>query len=176
MQKRFTENRAVAWIVLCAVVLASVFGFGAWKLSAAASSCDATAGVLRDDLAMQMNAARAIVTAAEQAVPDAMTLQSVKEGLAAYDEADTLSGQYDAAASLSSDVALLYEEARAVLGDEKGGALQTQYSEYNSRATIIRQTSLPEYNEQARAATSKLSGFPASLIASVAGISVDVIE
>ena len=176
MQKRFSENRAAAWIVLCAVVLASVFAFGAWKLSAAASSCDAAAGVLRDDLAMQMNAASAIATAAEQAVPDAMALAGVKEGLAAYESADTLAEQYGAAAALSSDVSLLYEEARTVLGDDKGGVLQTQYSEYLSRATIIRQTSLPAYNERARAAAAKLSGFPASLIASAAGISVEVIE
>lgn len=176
MQKRFIENRAAAWVILCAVAVASVVLLGAWKLAAAVDSCSGAAGVLRDDLAMQMNAARAIATAAEQAVPDAMTLQSVRDGLAAYDEAQRLSDQYAAASALSSDVALLYEEARTVLGDDKGSVLQTQYSEYNSRATIIRQTSLPEYNEQARAAADKLSGFPASLIASLAHLSVDVIE
>ena len=176
MEKRLSENRALAWVVLCAVVVASVLLLGAWKLAAAVDSCSDAAGVLGDDLAMQMNAARAIVTAAEQAVPDAMTLGSVQDGLAAYDGAQTLSEKYAAASALSSDVSLLYEESRTVLGDDKGGVLQTQYSEYLSRGNIIRQTSLPAYNEQARAAAAKISGFPASLIASVAHISVDVIE
>ena len=70
----------------------------------------------------------------------------------------------------------LDEEARTVLGDDKGGVLQTQYSEYLSRGNIIRQSSLPEYNEDARAAQKKLSGFPASLLAKLAGLSADVIS
>lgn len=176
MEKRFTERRGIAWIVFAAVVAASVFGIGIAKLSGVAASCEDTAGVLRDDLAMQMNAASAIVSAAEQAVPDAMSLADVKEGLAAYEAADTLAEQYAAASALSSDVSLLYEEARTVLGDDKGGVLQTQYSEYLSRGNIIRQSSLPEYNEDARAVQKKLSGFPASLLAKLAGLSADVIS
>ena len=168
MEKRFTERRGIAWIVFAAVVAASVFGIGIAKLSGVAASCEDTAGVLRDDLAMQM--------AAEQAVPDAMSLADVQEGLAAYEAADTLAEQYAAASALSSDVSLLYEEARTVLGDDKGGVLQTQYSEYLSRGNIIRQSSLPEYNEDARAAQKKLSGFPASLLAKLAGLSADVIS
>ena len=112
----------------------------------------------------------------DRAVPDAMSLADVQEGLAAYEAADTLAGQYAAAAALSSDVSLLYEEARTVLGDDKGGVLQTQYSEYLSRGNIIRQSSLPEYNEDARAVQKKLSGFPASLLAKLAGLSADVIS
>ena len=169
MEKRFTERRGIAWIVFAAVVAASVFGIGIAKLSGVAASCEDTAGVLRDDLAMQMNAASAIASAAEQAVPDAMSLADVQEGLAAYEAADTLAGQYAA-------VSLLYEEARTVLGDDKGGVLQTQYSEYLSRGNIIRQSSLPEYNEDARAVQKKLSGFPASLLAKLAGLSADVIS
>ena len=176
MEKRFTERRGIAWIVFVVVVAASVLGIGTVKLSGVAASCADTAGVLRDDLSLQMNAARAIASAAEQAVPDALSLTDVQEGLAAYDAADTLSGQYAAASALTSDVSLLYEEARTVLGDDKGGVLQTQYSEYLSRGNIIRQSSLPEYNEDARAAQKKLSGFPASLLAKLAGLSVDVIS
>lgn len=176
MEKRFTERRGIAWVVFVVVVAASVLGIGTAKLSGVAASCADTAGVLRDDLSLQMNAARAIASAAEQAVPDALSLTDVQEGLAAYDAADTLSGQYAAASALTSDVSLLYEEARTVLGDDKGGVLQTQYSEYLSRGNIIRQSSLPEYNEDARAAQKKLSGFPASLLAKLAGLSVDVIS
>lgn len=59
---------------------------------------------------------------------------------------------------------MLYEETRKVSGDDKGSVLQTQWSEFLSRGNII-DNSADAYNEQARAAQKKLSGFPASLIA-----------
>ena len=61
-----------------------------------------------------------------------------------------------------------YEETRKVSGDDKGSVLQTQWSEFLSRGNII-DNSADAYNEQARAAQKKLSGFPASLIAGLTG-------
>ena len=50
--------------------------------------------------------------------------------------------------------------------------LQTQWSEFLSRGNII-DNSADAYNEQARAAQKKLSGFPASLIAGLTGVQAE---
>jgi len=76
--------------------------------------------------------------------------------------------EYAANAALTASVGMLYEETRKVSGDDKGSVLQTQWSEFLSRGNII-DNSADAYNEQARAAQKKLSGFPASLIAGLTG-------
>ena len=68
-------------------------------------------------------------------------------------------------AALGADAASVKKAKRA--GD-KGSVLQTQWSEFLSRGNII-DNSADAYNEQARAAQKKLSGFPASLIAGLTG-------
>ena len=80
--------------------------------------------------------------------------------------------EYAANAALTASVGMLYEETRKVSGDDKGSVLQTQWSEFLSRGNII-DNSADAYNEQARAAQKKLSGFPASLIAGLTGVQAE---
>ena len=151
--KNWKENRALACVVLAAAILGGTFGIGGAKLSSAARSVnEAYAQNIAGDLALRAAAAQNIIA----------------EGEEALEAAEGPAQEYAANAALTASVGMLYEETRKVSGDDKGSVLQTQWSEFLSRGNII-DNSADAYNEQARAAQKKLSGFPASLIAGLTG-------
>ena len=145
------ENRRLAAIVLAAAVLLGVFGIGGMKAR---------------------GLARGVQEAYAQSIAGDLALQAVRTALATLDDANSPGAAYMANTALTASVGLLYEETRKAVGDEKGGVLQTQWSEFLSRGNII-DNSAPAYNEQARAAQKKLSGFPASLVSALAGAHVE---
>jgi len=161
--KNWKENRALACVVLAAAILGGTFGIGGAKLSSAARSVnEAYAQNIAGDLALRAAAAQNIIAEGEAALgADAASVE-------ALEAAEGPAQEYAANAALTASVGMLYEETRKVSGDDKGSVLQTQWSEFLSRGNII-DNSADAYNEQARAAQKKLSGFPASLIAGLTG-------
>ena len=152
--KNWKENRALACVVLAAAILGGTFGIGGAKLSSAARSVnEAYAQNIAGDLALGA---------------DAASVKTAKRAVEALEAAEGPAQEYAANAALTASVGMLYEETRKVSGDDKGSVLQTQWSEFLSRGNII-DNSADAYNEQARAAQKKLSGFPASLIAGLTG-------
>ena len=157
--KNWKENRALACVVLAAAILGGTFGIGGAKLSSAARSVnEAYAQNIAGDLALRAAAAQNIIAEGEAAL--------------GADAASVKAQEYAANAALTASVGMLYEETRKVSGDDKGSVLQTQWSEFLSRGNII-DNSADAYNEQARAAQKKLSGFPASLIAVLTGVQAE---
>lgn len=168
------ENRRPAAIVLAAAVLLGVFGIGGMKARGLARGVqEAYAQSIAGDLALRAAAAQSIADVGASALgEDAASVQAVRTALATLDDANSPGAAYMANTALTASVGLLYEETRKAVGDEKGGVLQTQWSEFLSRGNII-DNSAPAYNEQARAAQKKLSGFPASLVSALAGAHVE---
>ena len=164
--KNWKENRALACVVLAAAILGGTFGIGGAKLSSAARSVnEAYAQNIAGDLALRAAAAQNIIAEGEAALgADAASVKTAKRAVEALEAAEGPAQEYAANAALTASVGMLYEETRKVSGDDKGSVLQTQWSEFLSRGNII-DNSADAYNEQARAAQKKLSGFPASLIA-----------
>ena len=162
--KNWKENRALACVVLAAAILGGTFGIGGAKLSSAARSVnEAYAQNIAGDLALRAAAAQNIIAEGEAALgADAASVKTAKRAV------EGPAQEYAANAALTASVGMLYEETRKVSGDDKGSVLQTQWSEFLSRGNII-DNSADAYNEQARAAQKKLSGFPASLIAGLTG-------
>ena len=101
-----------------------------------------------------------------------MAVWVILRAVEALEAAEGPAQEYAANAALTASVGMLYEETRKVSGDDKGSVLQTQWSEFLSRGNII-DNSADAYNEQARAAQKKLSGFPASLIAGLTGVQAE---
>lgn len=168
--KNWKENRALACVVLAAAILGGTFGIGGAKLSSAARSVnEAYAQNIAGDLALRAAAAQNIIAEGEAALgADAASVKTTKRAVEALEAAEGPAQEYAANAALTASVGMLYEETRKVSGDDKGSVLQTQWSEFLSRGNII-DNSADAYNEQARAAQKKLSGFPASLIAGLTG-------
>ena len=168
--KNWKENRALASVVLAVTILAGTFGIGGAKLGGVARGVnEAYAQSIAGDLALRVAAAQNIIAEGETALgADTASVKTAKQAVAALEAADGPAQEYAANASLTASVGMLYEETRKVSGDDKGSVLQTQWSEFLSRGNII-DNSADAYNEQARAAQKKLSGFPASLIAGLTG-------
>lgn len=168
------ENRRLAAIVLAAAVLLGVFGAGGIKARGLARGVqEAYAQSIGGDLALRAAAAQNIIEVGASALGEsASSVQSARTALALLDDANGPGLAYMANTELTAAVGMLYEETRKAVGDEKGGVLQTQWSEFLSRGNII-DNSAPAYNEQARAAQKQLSGFPASLVSALAGAHVE---
>lgn len=167
--ENWKENRRLAAIVLAAAVLLGIFGIGGMKARGVARAVQETyAESIAGDLALRAAAAQNIVSVGGAALGEsAPSVAAAQKALAMLEDADGPAEAYAANVQLTAAVGMLYEEARKAVGDEKGSVLQTQWSEFLSRGDIIDRAA-PAYNEQARAAQKKLSGFPASLVSALA--------
>ncbi len=166
--ENWKENRRLAAIVLAAAVLLGVFGIGGIKARGVARAVqEAYAQSIAGDLALRAAAAQNIVSVGTAALgEDAPSVAAARRALEMLVAADGPARACEANTALTASVGMLYEEARKAIGDEKGSVLQTQWSEFLSRGDIIDRAA-PAYNEQARAAQKKLSGFPASLVSAL---------
>ncbi len=167
--ENWKENRRLAAIVLAAAVLLGIFGIGGMKARGVARAVqEAYAESIAGDLALRAAAAQNIVSVGGAALGvSAPSVAAAQKALAMLEDADGPAEACAANVQLTAAVGMLYEEARKAVGDEKGSVLQTQWSEFLSRGDIIDRAA-PAYNEQARAAQKKLSGFPASLVSALA--------
>ena len=179
-----TQGAALALSVV--VMLAAFFGFGGAKLRAKANEAAAwyTVGVaadggynLNEELTTRANTAANIITTGEntlgvdnaevQAAQDALTVfQNDWEGVnAGKTRMHTL---YEADAALGTAIDQLYAKLQEQAADPmKMGAVQGQYGQFNSAATVIGNLS---YNESVNNYQNETSGFPASLLKGLFGI------
>jgi len=175
MEKRnWKENRPLAFAALVLAVLVGIFVIGGAKARGVANTANrAYQDTIAGDLALRAAAAENIVEVAKAALgEDAASVQSAQKALARLNDADGPALAYQANTELTASIGMLYEETRLVTGDAKGSVLQTQWSEFLSRGNII-DRSAAAYNEQARTAKKKLSGFPASLVSALSGAHVE---
>lgn len=160
------ENRTLAIVVLCVAVLLSVVGIGSAQVQRVAGKVRTLyADTMQEDYVMRAQAAEGIINVAvtTEGITEAVLQDAQKSVEQAFDALNPTE-QFAASNAMQTKVGLLYEEMRAALGEEKGGVLQTQWSEFLSRGNILGK-SAPKYNEEARIAQKKLSGFPATLLA-----------
>ena len=180
------QSQAAA-IALCAVILlAAFFGFGGAKLKAKASEAAQwyTAGVsadggysLNDELTTRANTAANIITTGSNtlgadnaevlAAQDALTVfQNDLDGVNAGKT--RLHALYEDDAALGAAIDQLYAKLQEQAADPmKMGAVQGQYGQFNSAATIIGNLT---YNEQVSEYQKDTGGFPASVLKSLFGV------
>lgn len=168
------KSQAAAAALCAVMILASVFGIGGAKLSgkyhAAANAF--TTGVAADngytmagELSARANNAANILTSAGQYAVDEAYMAAARAALDAFTaalDAGDVSDIYDANAALEAAVDQLYAAMQAAAPDPlKMGAVQTQYSDFNSAGVVL---SNMAYNEQAQQYNEMARGFPASVI------------
>lgn len=174
------RTQGAALVLSVVVMLAAFFGFGGAKLKAKANEAAAwyTVGVAADDgynlneeLTTRANTAANIITTGEntlgvdnaevQAAQDALTaFQNDWEGVNAGKT--RMHALYEADAALGTAIDQLYAKLQEQAADPmKMGAVQGQYGQFNSAATIIGNLS---YNESVNNYQNETSGFPASLL------------
>ena len=180
------QSQAAA-IALCVVILlAAFFGFGGAKLKAKASEAAQwyTAGVsadggysLNDELTTRANTAANIITTGSNtlgadnaevlAAQDALTVfQNDLDGVNAGKT--RLHALYEDDAALGAAIDQLYAKLQEQAADPmKMGAVQGQYGQFNSAATIIGNLT---YNEQVSEYQKDTGGFPASVLKSLFGV------
>lgn len=168
MSRKWTENRALAALVLVAAVLLGVVGLGCVKVkNLAAGPLEYYETNMAADFAARESAAQSLLTLAQGQVEDSL-VQQAQTALDQSRAAETPADRYAAGLSLKTAVELVYNALPADERDGQGSPAQMAWSEFTSRTAILSHM-VPEYNEQARAASQRLSGFPASLWATLAG-------
>ena len=180
------STRAAALVLSVVVMLAAFFGFGSAKLRGKYNTARQwfTAGVaadngynLSEELTTRMNTAANVITTASNtlgadnaevlAAQDALTvfsndLNGVKAGKtrlhALYEDDQTLG------AAIDQLYAKLQEQAADPM---KMGAVQGQYGQFNSAATII---GTLQYNTAVYEYQKEVGGFPASVLGALSGV------
>ncbi len=180
------STRAAALVLSVVVMLAAFFGFGSAKLRGKYNTARQwfTAGVaadngynLSEELTTRMNTAANVITTASNtlgadnaevlAAQDALTvfsndLNGVKAGKtrlhALYEDDQTLG------AAIDQLYAKLQEQAADPM---KMGAVQGQYGQFNSAATII---GTLQYNTAVYEYQKEVGGFPASVLGTLSGV------
>ena len=180
------STRAAALVLSVVVMLAAFFGFGSAKLRGKYNTARQwfTAGVaadngynLSEELTTRMNTAANVITTASNtlgadnaevlAAQDALTvfsndLNGVKAGKtrlhALYEDDQTLG------AAIDQLYAKLQEQAADPM---KMGAVQGQYGQFNSAATII---GTLQYNTAVYEYQNEVGGFPASVLGALSGV------
>ena len=180
------STRAAALALSVVVMLAAFFGFGSAKLRGKYNTARQwfTAGVaadngynLSEELTTRMNTAANVITTASNTLgadnaevltaQDALTafsndLDGVKAGKtrlhALYEDNETLG------AAIDQLYAKLQEQAADPM---KMGAVQGQYGQFNSAATII---GTLQYNTAVYEYQKEVGGFPASVLGALSGV------
>lgn len=174
---RFSENRTIAWVVLAASVLVSVFGFGGMALSRERSAVlavydrgtDATLSTRHsvdaylDDAAEN---ARLMASEARLHIGDTPAGSSVEElaGKVA-DQADT-NARYEAYSSLKVEVDKLYD---AVYAKVTGTDFTNFKVAYDNFWEDVNKIKYDDYCKQAAQYNDRISGFPAGIVAGLTG-------
>ena len=180
------RSQAAALALSVVVMLAAFFGFGGAKLKAKASTAAKwyTAGVsadggytLSEELTTRANTAANIITTASNtlgadnaevlAAQDALTVYS--NDLDGVNAGKTrMHALYEDNAALGAAIDQLYAKLQEQAADPmKMGAVQGQYGQFNSAATIIGNLT---YNEQVYEYQKNTSGFPASVLKGLFGV------
>ena len=177
---RFSENRTVAWIVLAACVLISIFGLSGFSL---AGERDKILDVFYDGTekgetsrhSMDAYLDRAGECAQVMAMEAQLHLGSenaaavrMLESLGSFGDDDGLDARYEAYLQLQKDSDVLYNEMYAAgLTDAQRVNFKTAYDDFWGSDKFIRRDA---YRSLASDFNESLDGFPASVVAALHGI------
>lgn len=172
---KLSENRPVACCVLALAVAASLFIGGGNALLSQGKSVNAQYSAASESISAELkeiisNATVMNTIVANASDADTAKTEAVTDAIAALEEADSVSSQYDAAQELVTAVEDLYSYATTNLTLSETNAADLRYKYKNYAAALLR-ISHDSYNESATAFNQEKSGFPASLISTVRGIS-----
>ena len=180
------STRAAALALSVVVMLAAFFGFGSAKLrgkyntgynlSEELTTRENTAANIMTTASNTLGADSAEVLAAQTALNDfSACLQAVQNGGKSqsltslpYYQGSTMHALYQADQALGAAIDQLYAKLQEQAADPmKMGAVQGQYGQFNSAATII---GTLQYNTAVYEYQKEVGGFPASVLGAVAGV------
>ena len=165
------ENRPLAWLMLALAVAAGVFGIGVWKVRGVADvALDYYRQNMQADFTARETAAQTILGIAGQELgEDDAKVQAAASALAESQAAATPAEKYTAGTKLETAVGIVYNALPQAARDPQKSAAQLAWSEFVSRTDILSH-SMEEYNTYAQAVQDTIKGFPASLLARLAGV------
>ena len=184
------STRAAALALSVVVMLAAFLGFGSAKLRSRYNEVRKwyTVGVaadngynLNEELTTRMNTAANIITTASSTLgADSAEVQAAQSALSDFtacleavqnggkSQALTSLPYYQANEVLGSRIDQLYAKLQGQAADPmKMGAVQGQYGQFNSAATII---GTLQYNDAVYDYQKETGGFPASVLGAIAGV------
>ena len=170
-KRTLKENRPVAWLVLAAAVLVGVLGIGTAKVRGVADvALDYYQQNMAADFTARETAAQTILGIAGQELGEAdAKVQTAAAALADSQAAGSPGEKYAAGTKLETAVGIVYNALPQAARDPQKSAAQLAWSEFVSRTDILSH-SMEQYNTYAQAVEKTLEGFPASLLAKLAGV------
>ena len=171
------SKQAVAAALSIVVMLACFVGFGGAKLRAKYDTVKNgfTTGVaadsgyaLNEELTTRLNTAANIITTASNTLgADSTEVQTAQDSLSVY-TGGRMQMLYQSNETLGTAIGQLYAKLQEQAADPmKMGAVQGQYSQFNSAQTII---SNLHYNDAVQSYQKDVGGFPASVLGKLFGI------
>ena len=180
------STRAAALALSVVVMLAAFFGFGSAKLRGKYNTARQwfTAGVaadngynLSEELTTRMNTAANVITTASNTLgADNAEVLTAQDALTAFSNdldgvkagKTRLHALYEDNETLGTAIDQLYAKLQEQAADPmKMGAVQGQYGQFNSAATII---GTLQYNTAVYEYQKEVGGFPAGVLGAVAGV------
>lgn len=165
------ENRPLACLVLVLAVLVGVLGIGTAKVrGVAGTALDYYRQNMQADFTARETAAQTILGIAEAELgADDAKVQTAAAALAESQAATAPGEKYAAGTKLETAVGIVYNALPQAARDPQKSAAQLAWSEFVSRTDILSH-SMEEYNTYAQAVQDTIKGFPASLLARLAGV------
>ncbi|HIV88382.1 MAG TPA: hypothetical protein H9998_01525 [Candidatus Ruthenibacterium merdipullorum] len=165
------ENRPLAWLMLALAVLVGVLGIGTAKVrGVAGTALDYYNQNMAADFTARETAAQTILGIAGQELgEDDAKVQTAAAALAESQAATAPGEKYAAGTKLETAVGIVYNALPQAARDPQKSAAQLAWSEFVSRTDILSH-SMEEYNTYAQAVQDTIKGFPASLLARLAGV------
>lgn len=165
------ENRPLACLVLVLAVLVGVLGIGTAKVRGVADvALDYYRQNMQADFTARETAAQTILGIAEAELgADDAKVQTAAAALAESQAATAPGEKYAAGTKLETAVGIVYNALPQAARDPQKSAAQLAWSEFVSRTDILSH-SMEEYNTYAQAVQDTIEGFPASLLARLAGV------
>lgn len=180
------STRAAALALSVVVMLAAFFGFGSAKLRGKYNTARQwfTAGVaadngynLSEELTTRMNTAANVITTASNTLgADNVEVLTAQDALTAFSNdldgvkagKTRLHALYEDNETLGTAIDQLYAKLQEQAADPmKMGAVQGQYGQFNSAATII---GTLQYNTAVYEYQKDVGGFPASVLGTLSGV------
>ena len=173
------STRAAALALSVVVMLAAFFGFGSAKLRGKYNTARQwfTAGVaadngynLSEELTTRMNTAANVITTASNTLgADNAEVLTAQDALTAFsNDLDGVKAGKTRLHALYEDNDQLYAKLQEQAADPmKMGAVQGQYGQFNSAATII---GTLQYNTAVYEYQKDVGGFPASVLGALSGV------
>ena len=180
------STRAAALALSAVVMLAAFFGFGSAKLRGKYNTARQwfTAGVaadngynLSEELTTRMNTAANVITTASNTLgADNAEVLTAQDALTAFSNdldgvkagKTRLHALYEDNETLGTAIDQLYAKLQEQAADPmKMGAVQGQYGQFNSAATII---GTLQYNTAVYEYQKDVGGFPASVLGTLSGV------